>query len=115
MQNIRLKIGLILRVSAASSFVSSTGIAMLVGFLVYNVNTGYYGHALAIAVLKFVMAAVVAWPLGIVGGIIGGLLAGWLKASDVPDTNRRIVKWSAVGGLLAALFPAYVIGIYTIA
>jgi len=114
MQNILLKIGIVLGVSSASAFVSSTGIAMVVGFLVYNVNTGYYEYALAIASLKFVMAVVFVWPLGIVGGIIGGL-AGWLKASDVPDTNRRIVKWSAVGGLLAALFPACVVGVYTIA
>jgi len=113
MQNILVKMGIILGVSSTSAFVSSTSIAMLVGFLVYNVIAGH-GYVFEIANEKFFMAAIFVWPIGLTGGIISGL-AGWLTAKNMPDVNKRIVKWSAIGGLLVALLPACFVGINTIA
>ncbi len=121
MQNILLKIGIIIGVSFVSAFVASTGIAMMVGFLIYGVLTDRLRHLPEILNGKFVLAAIFGWPLGLVGGIIGGLagwfivwFVGWLRASDVSKTNWPIVTGSVIGGLLGGLFSGFFIGINTI-
>ncbi len=118
MQNILLKIGIIIGVSFVSAFVTSTGIAMLVGSLLYTRKLRYLPEILS---GKFVLAAIFGWPLGLVGGIIGGLagwfivwFVGWLRASDVSKTNWPIVTGSVIGGLLGGLFSGFFIGINTI-
>lgn len=117
MQNILLKTGIIIGVSFVSAFVASTGIAMMVGLLIYGALTGRLRYWQEILSLKFVLAAIFGWPLGLGSGIIGGLagwFAGWLMASEVFNTNRLIIIGSVIGGSLGGLFSGFFIGITTI-
>jgi ABC-type antimicrobial peptide transport system permease subunit len=112
MKSILTRTGVILGVSFASAFVSSTGIATVVGFWLYNVVAGH-GHVLEIATMKFGMAAVIAAPIGMIGGITSGVV-GWKTASDVSQVNKRIAVWSAAGAVLVGLLTAILVGINTI-
>lgn len=111
MKNILLKIGIILGTSFISSVLFGIVVAVLVGFLVYNVINGH-SHILEIASLKVLMGAIVS-PVGIIGGIIGGLI-GWATAKNKQNNNKRIAKWSAIGALLSVVWPACGAGIMTI-